>query len=151
MRRLPLLLSVIAVVGLALTFNFPTPASEAGASPAMQNRPINMTIGCAGDDVDEVRIVPWTVRLSKRGGERATFRLQQASDVEFVIIQVKSGSSWPFETPPTPDFRVPRGGGNAVTTGAILSNAQEGTYFYNIVAVCGSDETVVDPRMRIDP
>ncbi len=153
MRRLPFLLSVMAVMGLALTFNLPAPASEAGASAAMQNRPINMTITCTGDDIDDVRIVPWTVRLSKARNERATFRLQQASDVDSVTIEVKSGSSWPFETPPTPSFDVPRGGGNAVTTGAILANAQ-GTYRYNIIADCSSDgtgRTVIDPRMEIDP
>ncbi len=148
MRRFPILLSVMAVVGLALTFNFPAPAFEAGASPAMQNRPINMTITCAGDDIDEVRIVPWTARLSKSGNGQATFRLQQASGVASVTIEVKSGSSWPFESP-NPPFNVPRGGGNAVTTGPILDSA-EGTFLYNIVVDCGSGWTVIDPRMEID-
>ena len=74
MRRLPFLLSVTAVVGLALTLNFTAPASEAGASPTQANRPINMTITCDGDNLDEVTIRPWTRRLDRSDGDRATFR-----------------------------------------------------------------------------
>ena len=149
MRRLPLLLSVMAVMGLALTFNFSAPASEAGASPTMANIPINMTITCDGDgDVDEVTIRPWTVHLRIGTNDQATFRLLPAGDVDFVMIERKSGSTWPFASP-APPFRVDEGGQNAVTTGPI--NAPAGTYLYNIVADCGSGRTVIDPRMEIDP
>ena len=153
MRRLPLLLSVMAVVCLALTLSFTAPAAEAGASPAQANLPINMTITCDGNDVDDVTIRPWTRRLDRSDGDRATFRLLPAGDVASVQIEVKSGSSWPFGTPPTPTFTVNEGGANAVTTGAILANAQ-GTFQYNIIADCstdGSGRTVIDPRMEIDP
>ena len=148
MRRLPLLLSATAVVGLALTFNFPAPASEAGASPAMANIPINMTIGCAGNDLGDVRIVPYTARLSKGQDDRARWQLMQASDVAVVTIRVKEDSSWPFASP-TPPFNVSRGGGNAVTSGPINASAS-GTYLYDIFVDCGSGPTRIDPRMEID-
>ncbi len=153
MRRLSLVLSVLAVIGFAFTYSLVVPAPEAGASPAMQNRPVNMTVSCDGGDVGEVRIVPFTLRLRKSQNERATWRLQQASDVDSVTVRVKEGSSWPFTTTdpsPNPPLTVPRGGGNAVTSGTIDPSA-EGTYLYDILVDCGSGETVIDPRMDIDP
>jgi len=153
MRRLTLALSIMAVVGLALTYMLIVPTSEAGASPAMQNLPVNIRVGCNGGDLGDTNISPYALRLRKSLNQRARFNLQGGSDVTSVIIRVKEDSSWPFNTAdpnPEPPFTLQRGGNNAVTTGPIDPDA-EGPYLYDIIADCGAGPQVIDPRMIIDP
>ena len=142
MRRLTLVLTVtIAAVAAAVTLM--SPFLEAQAAQGPQFRQVTIRVTCDGTDVDEVNIRPWTVKAN-RSSNQIRWRLVGGSQVDSARIVEKSTSSWPFDSnsPLTVLLNA------AVDSGTITD---VGDFYYNIIVDCGSGDTVIDPRMDIDP
>jgi hypothetical protein len=120
-------------------------APVAAAPSRLQARQVNISVTCNEGAVDEVTVRPWTVRASRNSGDQVRWRLLQNSGVTSATIRPKSSSSWPFAS--TPPLTVSRN--NTVDSGAITRAAS--SYFYDIVVDCGGGQTVIDPRMDIEP
>jgi hypothetical protein len=120
---------------------------QAAEQPPARVVPINVTIGCNGEDVGDFRINPMTARLSKSAGDTANFMLTGGSDVDDVQLQPKQDVAWPFDGAP-PSFG--KGGRNRVSN-PIRADIGPGSYGYNLIVTCGSTPDVIDPRMDIDP
>lgn len=142
MRRLLILLVVLCASAIVL-IDLPATAS-AGSMPAVV--PINVRIGCNGENVGEFTINAQSAALSKGAGDTARFSLLGNSDVTSVQVQAKEGVRWPFVEEP-PSF----GRGNDAGTGTIAADADPGEYGYNLVVTCGDSVDVIDPVMDIKP
>lgn len=139
-------IAAIPILGLIATLIvFAQMGQVAGETPLLQQQPVNITITCSGGQVDEVTVRPWTARASQRVQQQLRWRLLPNSGVTSATIRPKSSSTWPFQS--NPPLTVNRN--DTVDSGAI--SAGPGTYYYDIVVDCGGGETVVDPRMDIDP
>jgi hypothetical protein len=141
MRRF--LIAGVLALGLVVLFI----EVQAAEQPIASVVPINVTIGCNGEDVGEFSVNPNTARLSKSAGDTANFILTGGSDVDSVQIQPKTNHEWPFEGDP-PSFG--KGGRNRVSN-PIRADIEPGSYGYDLIVICGSTSTPLDPRMDIDP
>lgn len=110
-----------------------------------QEQPVNIRITCIDNQVDDVNIRPWIAAVRRSQNQQLRWQLA-GGGVASVRIQPKSDSSWPFAS--SPPLTVNAGGGGTVS-GAITG--QDGRYFYDIIADCGSGDTVIDPRMDVRP
>lgn len=120
--------------------------AKAAEEPAAAVIPINVRIGCNGEDVGDFSINNQSARLSKSAGDTAMFRLLGGSDVTSVTVEPKEGVEWPFvDAPPSFGERGDQG------TGAIRADIAPGSYGYNLIVTCGSTRDVIDPKMDIDP
>ncbi len=141
MRRLVIAVLVLSA-GVLLLVNA---WASAGGASAQAVVPINVRIGCNGEEVGEFFINNQTAQLSKVAGDTARFSLLGNSDVTTVQVQPKEDVRWPFVDDP-PEF----GSGNDAGTGAIASDVQPGIYGYDLVVTCGTTPDVIDPNMDID-
>ena len=145
MRRVPLLLTLLAV-GTALALGLGVLESNAGAAPAMQARgQVNMTITCTDNVLDDVQIRPWTAAAA--GSAQISWRLLPSSSPLSVTVSPKSTSSWPFDS--TLPLTVNRGASG--TSSGAINVSSSGRHYYNITVNCGSGPEVIDPQMDIDP
>ena len=140
MRRF--LTAALVLCAVAVVFIDAQAAEESTAAVV----PINVRIGCNGEDVGEFSINNQSARLSKSAGDTANFRLLGNSDVDTVTVEPKEDVEWPFDDAP-PSF----GGGRDSGTGAIRSDIAPGSYGYNLIVTCGTTRDVIDPKMDIDP
>lgn len=140
-RSLTLLLLLAATLGLAGLELLP---STGAATLAVV--PVNVRIGCDGENVGEFFISSQTAVLHRSEGDTARFQLLGGSDVETVQVQPKPDVEWPFVDAP-PVF----GRGNDAGTGAIRTDVADAVYGYNLVVTCGVDPDTIDPNMDIKP
>lgn len=144
MRR-SMLISILSFALATLALVTGSMSSVAGAPEELQAPQVNITVTCAEGQVDDVNVRPWTVRASRAAGNQVSWRLQPNSGVASAAIRPKPGNAWPFAS--TPPLTVNHN--STVDSGAITGAPS--SYFYDIVVDCGGGQTVIDPRMDINP
>ena len=142
MRRV-LFISLVVTTVFTIALGGALTSSEA-TQQGPQFRQVNIRVSCAAGEVDDVNIQPWTTSVSRGAGQQLNWRLA-GNGISSATIRPKSTSQWPFGS--NPPLTVTGGAG---TSSDPITGA-DGTYFYDIVVNCGNGDTVIDPRMDIDP